>query len=253
MSGQIDAQQVCFTYPGETRPALSNVTFSFSPGERVGIIGKAGCGKSTMLRLIARLHEPGQGRLLLDHRDIRQFHPAKVRQAIGYMPQDTHLIDSTLDDNLTLGLGRVDKDWFTRIVTVCGVHAFASRHPSGYSLDVGPGGQRLSGGERQCISLARALMGQPRLLMLDEPTSAMDNTMEARVIADLRQTLGNIGLILATHRLAALELVDRVIWIEDGRIAADGPKAEIFRRFGLVQQPASQPPAHTAAHTAATG
>ena len=240
LSGQVDAQHVGFTYPGETRPALANVTFSIRPGERIGIIGKAGCGKSTLLRLIARLHEPEQGRLLLDHRDIRQFHPAMIRRAIGYMPQDTHLIDASLDDNLTLGLARVDKDWFARIVMICGVHAFASRHPSGYSLDVGPGGQRLSGGERQCVSLARALMGQPRLLMLDEPTSAMDNTMEARVIGDLKQVLGKTGLILATHRLAALELVDRIIWIEDGRIAADGPKAEVFRRFGLVQQPPSQ-------------
>ena len=247
VSGQVDAQHVCFTYPGETRPALSGLTFSFSPGEKVGIIGKAGCGKSTLLRLIARLHEPGQGRLSLDHRDIRQFHPAMVRRAISYMPQDAHLIDSTLDDNLTLGLGRVDREWFKRVVTICGVHAFASKHPSGYSLDVGPGGRRLSGGERQCVSLARALMGQPRVLMLDEPTSAMDNTLEARVIADLKQALGATGLILATHRLAALELVDRVIWIEDARIVADGPKAEVFRRFGLVQQPPAQARSHTAA------
>jgi ATP-binding cassette, subfamily C, bacterial LapB len=219
---------------------LNAVSFSMKPGERIGIIGKAGCGKSTLLRLIARLYEPEQGRLQLDHRDIRQFDPAFVRRVISYMPQDAQLIDGTLDDNLTLGLSHVDKAGFERISAVCGVHAFASRHPSGYSLQVGPGGQRLSGGERQCVSLARALMGNPRLLMLDEPTAALDNMLEARIIADLKNNLGDTGLIVATHRLPALDLVGRIIWIEDGRIAADGPKAEIFQKLGLAHNGQTQ-------------
>jgi ATP-binding cassette, subfamily C, bacterial LapB len=234
IAGHVSLQNISFRYPGETRIALNDVSFSIKPGEKIGIIGKAGCGKSTLLRLIARLYEPEQGRLQLDHRDIRQFDPAFVRRVISYMPQDAQLIDGTLDDNLTLGLSHVDKAEFERISTVCGVHAFATRNPSGYSLQVGPGGQRLSGGERQCVSLARALMGKPRLLMLDEPTAALDNMLEARIIADLKINLGDIGLIIATHRLPALDLVDRIIWIEDGRIAADGPKAEIFRKLGLA-------------------
>jgi ATP-binding cassette, subfamily C, bacterial LapB len=238
--GHVGLQNVSFRYPGETRAALNGVSFAMKPGERIGVIGKAGCGKSTLLRLIARLYEPDQGRLQLDHRDIRQFDPAVVRRVIGYMPQDAQLIEGTLDDNLTLGLTHVDRGEFERISVVCGVHAFASRHPSGYSLQVGPGGQRLSGGERQCVSLARALMGKPKLLMLDEPTAALDNMLEAKVIADLKRHLGDTGLIVATHRLQALDLVDRIIWIEEGRIAADGPKAEIFQKLGLAQhgQPA---------------
>jgi ATP-binding cassette, subfamily C, bacterial LapB len=234
IAGHVSLQNISFRYPGETRIALNDVSFSIKPGEKIGIIGKAGCGKSTLLRLIARLYEPEQGRLQLDHRDIRQFDPAFVRRVISYMPQDAQLIDGTLDDNLTLGLSHVDKAEFERISTVCGVHAFATRNPSGYSLQVGPGGQRLSGGERQCVSLARALMGKPRVLMLDEPTAALDNMLEAKIIADLRSNLGDTGLIVATHRLPALDLVDRIIWIEDGRIAADGPKAEIFRKLGLA-------------------
>jgi ATP-binding cassette, subfamily C, bacterial LapB len=238
--GHLGLQNISFRYPGETRAALNGVSFAMKPGERIGVIGKAGCGKSTLLRLIARLYEPEQGRLQLDHRDIRQFDPAFVRRMIGYMPQDAQLIEGTLDDNLTLGLTHVDRAEFERISVVCGVHAFASRHPSGYSLQVGPGGQRLSGGERQCVSLARALMGKPKLLMLDEPTAALDNMLEAKVIADLKRHLGDTGLIVATHRLQALDLVDRIIWIEEGRIAADGPKAEIFQKLGLAQhgQPA---------------
>ncbi len=240
IAGHISLQNVSFRYPGETRSALNDVSFSMKPGEKIGIIGKAGCGKSTLLRLIARLYEPEQGRLQLDHRDIRQFDPAFVRRMISYMPQDAQLIDGTLDDNLTLGLSLVDKAEFDRISMACGVHAFASRNPSGYSLQVGPGGQRLSGGERQCVSLARAMMGKPRVLMLDEPTAALDNMLEARIIADLRTNLGQTGLIVATHRLPALDLVDRIIWIEEGRIAADGPKAEIFQKLGLAQHVQSQ-------------
>jgi ATP-binding cassette, subfamily C, bacterial LapB len=234
IAGHVSLQNIRFRYPGETRLALNDVSLSMKPGEKIGIIGKAGCGKSTLLRLIARLYEPEQGRLQLDHRDIRQFDPAFVRRVVSYMPQDAQLVDGTLDENLTLGLSQVDKAAFERISTVCGVHAFASRNPSGYSLQVGPGGQRLSGGERQCVSLARALMGKPRLLMLDEPTAAFDNMLEARIIADLKSHLGDIGLIVATHRLPALDLVDRIIWIEDGRIAADGPKAEVFQKLGLA-------------------
>ncbi len=240
VAGAIDLQQVVFRHADDPRAALDRITLSISPGEKVGIIGKAGCGKSTLLRLIARLHEPAEGRILLDQRDIRQFDPASVRRAIGFMPQDTALIDGTLDENLTLGLDHVDRQLFGRIVAVAGVEAFASRHPDGYSLKVGPGGQRLSGGERQCVSLARALMGQPALIMLDEPTSAMDNTLEARVLADLKRHIGDRGLLLATHRLQALDLVDRIIWLDEGRIVADGPKAEVFARFGLVQAPPMQ-------------
>jgi ATP-binding cassette, subfamily C, bacterial LapB len=235
----LSLQQVSFRYPGETRAALNGASFTMKPGEKIGIIGKAGCGKSTLLRLIARLYEPEDGRLQLDYRDIRQFDPAFVRRVISYMPQDAQLIDGTLDENLTLGFTHIDKTDFARITTACGVQAFASRHPSGYSLQVGPGGRRLSGGERQCVSLARAIMGRPKLIMLDEPTAALDNMLEAKIIAELKGVIGDAGLIVATHRLPALELVDRIIWIEDGRIAADGPKAEIFQKLGITN--ATQP------------
>jgi ATP-binding cassette subfamily C protein LapB len=234
IEGRIEARQLCFSYPGEARQALSEISFAIRPGERVGIIGKAGCGKSTLLRLLVRLHEAQSGRLSLDGRDIRQFDPQALRRAIGYMPQDAHLCDGSLEDNLAMGLGRVDRADLDRVARISGVQAFASQHPSGFSLPVGPGGQRLSGGERQAVSLARALMGAPCLLLLDEPTAALDNTAEARVIAELGKELGGTGLIVATHRLPVLALTDRIIWMDNGRIVADGPKADIFARFGLA-------------------
>lgn len=234
ITGQIDLTSLSFSYPGEQRPSLTNLSISIRPGEKVGIIGKAGCGKSTLLRLLLRLYEADTGRLCLDGRDIRQFDPKVLRQAIGYMPQDTQLIDATLEHNLTLGLDHVAAGELDRICKLTGVHDFASLHPSGFSLQVGPGGMRLSGGERQAVALARALMGAPCLLVLDEPTAAFDNTAEARLIGELKQHLGEAGLIVATHRLPVLALVDRIIWMDGGRIVADGPKSEIFARFGLA-------------------
>jgi ATP-binding cassette subfamily C protein LapB len=150
------------------------------------------------------------------------------------MPQDSALIDGTLEENLTLGLGPVSRAEMDRVAALAGVDEMVSRHPAGYSMEVGPGGQRLSGGERQCVSLARALMGGPVMLLLDEPTSALDNTLETRVLNALKGELQGRGLLVATHRLQVLALVDRVIWIDAGRVIADGPKDEVFRKFGLV-------------------
>ena len=234
IEGRIDARQLCVSYPGEARQAVRDVSFTIRPGERVGIIGKAGCGKSTLLKLLLRLHEAQSGWLSLDERDIRQFDPNMVRRAFGYMSQDAHLFDGSLEDNLTFGLGKVDRAELERVARISGVQTFASQHPSGFSLPVGPGGQRLSGGERQAASLARALMGSPRVLVLDEPTAALDNTAEARVIAELGRELGQTGLIIATHRLPVLALTSRIIWMDNGQIVADGPKSEIFARFGIA-------------------
>jgi ATP-binding cassette subfamily C protein LapB len=234
ITGRLDFARVSFTYPGEARPALKEISLSIRAGEKVGLIGKAGCGKSTLLRLISCLNEPGEGRIALDGRDIRQFDPRDIRRAIGAMPQDSALVEGTLEDNLTLGLEAVPRAELERVCALAGVDEIASRHPSGHALEVGPGGQRLSGGERQCVSLARSLMGRPAMLLLDEPTSALDNTLEARVLAALKAELHDKGLIVATHRLQVLALVDRVIWLDGGRIVADGPKDDVFRKFGLV-------------------
>ena len=232
--GKLDFHRVSFQYPGEARLALREIALSIKPGEKIGIVGKAGCGKSTLLKLIARLAEPGDGRIGLDDRDLRQFDPAELRQAISYMPQEVSLLDLSLRENLTIGLPSVSEVQFERIVKLCGVQDFAAKHPSGYSLRVGQGGQRLSGGERQSVALARAMMGNPALLLLDEPTSAMDNGLEARIIAELKQSLGQTGLLIATHRLPLLALVDRVIWMDGGRIVADGPKQQIFQKLGVA-------------------
>jgi ATP-binding cassette, subfamily C, bacterial LapB len=231
---EVSFHGVTYSYPDQARPVLRDISLSIRSGEKVGLIGKTGCGKSTLLKLIARLHQPTEGRILCDGHDIHQFDPASLRQVIAYMQQDTDLFDMTLEDNLMIGLTSVDPEHFERVVRISGVHDFASQHPSGYGLSVGPSGRYLSGGERQSTSLARAMMGRPRLLMLDEPSSAMDNGLEARLIAELATSLSETGLIVATHRLPLLALVDRIIWLDGGRIVADGPKDQVFAKIGLA-------------------
>jgi ATP-binding cassette subfamily C protein LapB len=237
--GKLQMSGVSFVHPGSAEAFLSGVSLSIAAGERVGIVGKSGSGKSTMLKLLVRLIEPSDGRIHIDGRDIRQIDPMALRRAFAMMAQDSWLFDATLEANMKSGLGGVPEEWFAKVATVTGVADFADRNPAGYSLEVGPGGQKLSGGERQSVTLARALMARPKLLILDEPTSAMDNERESRIVRALASETKNgdlkgMGLIVATHRLPILALVDRIIWMDGGRIVADGPKREIFKKFNIA-------------------
>jgi ATP-binding cassette subfamily C protein LapB len=218
---------------------LSGLSLSIAAGERVGIVGKSGSGKSTLLKLLVRLIDPSDGSIHIDGRDIRQIDPLALRRAVAMMAQDSWLFDATLEANMKAGLGGVTEEWFAKVASVTGVADLADRNLAGYSLEVGPGGQKLSGGERQSVALARAVMAKPKLLILDEPTSAMDNERETRIVRALASEtkdgdLKGMGLIIATHRLPILALVDRIIWMDGGRIVADGPKREIFKKFGIA-------------------
>lgn len=234
ISARLEAHGLGFGYANETKRALQDVSFTIAPGEKVGIIGKTGCGKSTLLKLLLRLHAPSQGKLLFGSHDIQHFDPAHLRRRISYMPQDPALFEGTLEENLTAGLPTVDAARFEAVCRVSGVHDFAGTHPSGYSLEVGHGGQNLSGGERQSVTLARTLLEAADIYVLDEPTAAMDNGLEARLIGDLHTITAQAGLIVATHRLPLLKLVDRIIWLDGGRIIADGPRQEIFGKLGIA-------------------
>jgi ATP-binding cassette subfamily C protein LapB len=167
--------------------------------------------------------------MLIDGHDALQYDPAVLRRSIAFMRQDPLLFDDTLRANIVFGLDVVDEESFERAVVLSGVKEFAARHPQGYGLRVGPRGERLSGGERQAVWLARTLLADARMILLDEPTAAMDSTLEQQVIRDLKRALGDRTLVVATHRAAVLELVDRVIWLENGRVVADGPKAEVMK------------------------
>ncbi|MCC2114048.1 MAG: ATP-binding cassette domain-containing protein, partial [Hyphomicrobiales bacterium] len=231
IDGQIVFANVGFTYDGEPKAALGNINLTINPGETVALIGRIGSGKSSLLRLMLRLQEATTGTIFIDGHDIRQFSPRQLRRQIGFMRQDSQLFNDTLRANLTIGLDKADEAAFERAAAISGVRDIAAKHPQGYSMRVGPGGERLSGGERQAVALARALVSEPRVLVLDEPTASMDNALEARIVRELKKYAAGRTLIVATHRAPLLELADRVIWVENGMVMADGPKAEVMKRL----------------------
>jgi ATP-binding cassette, subfamily C, bacterial LapB len=222
---------VSFAYSGQSARQIDDVSLSIKPGERIAIVGRSGSGKSTLLRLMARFAEPDRGSILLDGFDVRQYAPGDLRQVIGYMGQSPGLVDETLMDNIKFGQTEVDPARFETVVKLTGVADFAAVHPNGFGMRVGPRGERLSGGERQSVALARVLLADPRVLLLDEPTSSIDTMLEMRLVRNLKQFLGDRTLIVATHRAPILQLVDRIIWLESGRIMADGPKDEVLKRM----------------------
>ncbi|MCC0015963.1 MAG: ATP-binding cassette domain-containing protein [Rhodobiaceae bacterium] len=231
VEGSVSLSGVGFSYPGASKPSLENINLSIRAGEHVGIVGRVGGGKSTLLRLVLRLHAPDEGSILLDGQDIRQFPPHVLRRACGFMRQDSVLFDDSLYNNICFGLDEVPEGDFEAAVTISGVAQLAANLSGGYSTPVGLRGDALSGGERQMVALARALVTKPNLLVLDEPTAAMDNALEQAVIRRLKPALEGRTLIVATHRVPVLDLVDRLVVVERGRIVADGPKREVLARL----------------------
>jgi ATP-binding cassette subfamily C protein LapB len=151
-----------------------------------------------------------------------------LRQSIGFMSQDTVLMNDSIRANICAGTEKFDEDKFNHAVEISGVAQFCKNHPQGFNLNVGPRGEHLSGGERQAVGLARAILQNPAVLLLDEPTSAMDNSAENNLIKILPEFLSDKTVIIATHRMQLLKLVDRIIWMDNGRIVADGPKDEVL-------------------------
>lgn len=217
-----------FRYPDQQNAALQEVSFRIMPGERVGIIGRIGSGKSTVQKLLIGLYSAEQGAVLVDGVDVRQFDPVDLRSGIGAVLQDVVLMDGTVRENIAAGKPRATDAEVLDAAELAAVTDFVSEDPAGFELEVGEGGRRLSGGQRQAVALARALIKKPGMLLLDEPTSAMDNITEERVKANLARFSAGRTLLLVTHRSSLLSLVDRLILLEKGRVIADGPKQEVL-------------------------
>jgi ATP-binding cassette, subfamily C, bacterial LapB len=229
LRGEIEFKNVTFSYPGQKFPALDGVSFVIRPGERVGLIGRIGSGKTTIEKLVLGLYEPDQGAVLVDGTDLRQIDPADLRRNVGCVLQDVFLFHGTVRDNITLGAPFADDQAVLRAAQVAGVEDFVARHPSGFDLNVGERGESLSGGQRQAVAVARALLLDPPILVLDEPTSAMDNGAENRLKQRLAQILAGKTLVLVTHRASVLSLVDRLIVLDGGKVVADGVKDEVLK------------------------
>ncbi len=228
IEGGFELDDVSFTYPGQEREVLSGVSLRVKPGERVAIIGRVGSGKSTVEKMILGLYEPTRGAVRIGGTDLRQIDPADLRRTIGYVPQDIFLFYGSVWENIVMGAPHVDDATVLRVAEIAGTTDFVNQHPHGFNLQVGERGERLSGGQRQSVAVARALLRDPPVLLMDEPSNAMDNGTEELLKQRLAGYIEGKTLLLVTHRASLLDLVDRLIVMEAGRIIADGPKAQVL-------------------------
>jgi len=227
LRGDIEFRNVSFAYGEGEMPALREVSFTIRTGERVGILGRVGSGKTTLEKLILGLYQPTGGAVLVDGIDLRQLDPAELRRNIGYVPQDVTLFYGSLRDNIVIGMPEAGDDKVLRAARIAGIADFVDAHPHGYGMLVGERGESLSGGQRQGVAIARALVADPPILLLDEPSASMDHASEEALKQQLRAHGAGKTLIVITHRTSLLDLVDRIIVIDAGRIVADGPKAQV--------------------------
>lgn len=239
LSGHYQLEKVSLRLQQDGPLALDVKTLEVMPGERVGLLGGNGAGKSTLLRVLAGLNDPSGGRVVLDDVNLSQIEPVDRRSAIGYLPQDIALFYGTLRENLLLDGAHHDEDELFEALEAVGLGAFVRRHPMGLDMPI-QGGGSVSGGQRQAIGLARLILQDPRIVLLDEPTSAFDQANEAKVVDFLQHWLKGRTLIMATHKKSVLALVARAVVLRDGRVLTDGPVSSVVSG-NRVQTPTSRP------------
>jgi ATP-binding cassette subfamily C protein LapB len=227
--GEIEFRHVSFAYPSQQGNSLDDVSFKINPGERVALIGKVGSGKTTLQKLIMGLYQPTSGAILFDGIDMRQLDPADVRRNLGCVSQDITLFYGSLRENITFGMPHARDDAIVAAAETAGLNEFVQRHPQGFDMQVGERGELLSGGQRQGVGIARAVLHNAPLLLLDEPTSAMDFSTEAVVTQRMQAFTEGKTVVLVTHRTSMLSFVDRVIVVDQGKIVADGPRERIMQ------------------------
>jgi len=223
IKGNIEFKNVDFYYKNSKYPSLDNCNIKIKEGEKVGIIGQTGAGKSTFLRILTGLDAPTKGSVYLDDHEISTIHPIEIRQNIGVMPQEPFLFSGTLKENIELATP-VSKKKLMELIKITGLEDLVKKSGQGDGLQVGERGSNLSVGQRHLVALARALLNNPPILILDEPTTGLDVGLEKTLISHMKQVLENKTLIVITHRFAALDLVDRIIVLNQGKVVADGPK-----------------------------
>nr|WP_283813885.1 type I secretion system permease/ATPase [Bradyrhizobium sp. AUGA SZCCT0169] len=227
--GRINFENVSFAYPNAPGKALDKVSFKIEAGERIGIIGRVGSGKTTVGRLLLGFYEAQEGRILVDGVDSRQYDPSDLRAGIGFAMQDTDLFFGKLRDNIALGRPEATDEEVLAAARLSGVESFIAGHPMGYDMPISEGGRSLSGGQKQAIGLARVLIRKPRVLFLDEPTAHFDIRSEAEFLERLKAMRGEqMTIIISTHRLSLLGMVDRLLLFDNGRLVADGPRDKVL-------------------------
>jgi len=250
VTGKVGLHDVGFAYPPQVQPGqhpqqhsaeatapkvLKGVTMRLEPGERVAILGRIGSGKSTILRMLGGLYQPTEGMVEVDGIDLRQVDPAEYRSRVGFVSQEPRLFLGTLRDNVLMGRAHLDAGRLVEVAKLTGLDRVVAGHPMGWDLPVGEMGQLLSGGQRQLVALARALVTKPQILLMDEPTSSMDAQSEMAFLRQLRDAAGTATLVVVTHRPAVLELVQRIVVVDGGRIVMDGPRDQVLAALSGVR------------------
>jgi ATP-binding cassette subfamily C protein LapB len=230
-SGHIEFVDVTFSYPNTDVPALKNVSFVINPGEKVAIIGRIGSGKSTIAKLILGLYEPDSGQILIDGIDIKQIDPADLRKHMSYVSQDVMLFRGTVKDNITYRATHASDAAMIRAAQISGTAEFIKKHPKGYEMPIGERGQGLSGGQKQSIGIARAFLLDSPIMLMDEPSNAMDQITEAKLLNSLEKNLKNKTSLIVTQKMTLLKIVDRVIVMNEGRIFIDAPKEDALKKL----------------------
>ncbi len=225
--GEIEFRNVHFSYPNTKSEVLAGVSFRIRPGEKILVLGRVGSGKSTLQKLILGLYTPTEGAVLIDGIDVRQLDPADIRRNLGYVEQDALLFYGTLRENITIRAPYADDRTMVAAAEMAGLTEFVNRHPEGFDMVVGERGASLSGGQRQAISIARAVLLDPPVLLLDEPTSSMDFTSEFQLKEKLRTYAQHRTMIIVTHRSTLMDLAERIIVMDDGKVVADGPRDKV--------------------------
>ncbi|HIE85823.1 MAG TPA: type I secretion system permease/ATPase [Gammaproteobacteria bacterium] len=229
IKGDIEFKEVTFNYRDQQISALSNLSFKITEGEKVAIIGRTGSGKTTLQKLVMDYYEPGAGAILISGTDINQIDPTDLRRNMSYVPQEISLFSGTVRENIVLGTPLATDEAVLEATKIAGILDFLNTHPQGFDLNVGERGERLSGGQRQGIAIARAIINRASILILDEPTASIDNTAEILFLKHFSEYVKDRTLLLVTHKASMLSLVDRLIVLNDGKIIADGPRDEVLK------------------------
>lgn len=233
--GNVEFKDVVFHYPEQTVPAVNHLNFSLEPGEHVGIIGAVGSGKTTIERLLINLYQPDTGSVQIDGTDVRQIDPGDLRRNVGAVQQSPQLFFGTVRENITMGHEMAPDRAVLRAAELAGVMEFLKDSQAGLDTNVGERGEALSGGQRQAVAIARALLYDPPVLILDEPTAAMDPASENRLRKRLHTLIEGRTTLLITHKGSMLTLVDKLILLDRGRLVAFGPKDEVISKLQARQ------------------
>jgi ATP-binding cassette subfamily C protein LapB len=229
INGDVEFRNVSFTYEDQPEPVLNDISFKLKAGERLAIVGRIGSGKTTLLRLLCGLNPPDKGAVLVDNADIRHIRPDDVRRNIGVVMQNPVLFSGSIRDNILMGNPSASDEALIEAARLSGAESFIGMLPGGFDFPLSEQGRELSVGMRQSVAIARAIVGNPNILLMDEPTAPLDSAAEAAMVENLDVVTKGLTTIFVTHRGAMLQIADKVLALENGRIAAFGPKDEVLK------------------------